>query len=317
MTTNCLTNEAQPKMDFAEIYHYLCKSMINSANSQHNFNVRTKEGVVAKKGGFSFILDLNHETGSPYLPIPGNRTYYPHLAGAELIWQLMGTQDAKFILKHGGKMWNKFVDKKKRVENAYGHRWRKHFGRDQIRDLCAAIRQDSSSRQMVVNAWDSSCDGLTNVGTVANVPCPTTFTINVVDNKIHMSLFIRSSDIVLGLPYDVMCYSLLLAAITEFAGGMFGIGSLHVTLANAHYYDVHSSVINDAVDGRRLSKPQIPLTARWLDLGKKSGDEARKSIAAIEAPFTEEQAEQYLERFKKYYPAIVHHPYSPELEVIS
>ena len=177
------------------------------------------------------------------IPILGSRKMYPHIAAAETAWQLMGTKDASFINKVAPKLWSKFTDEEGNVDSAYGYRMAFHFGRDQLKDAITMLKAKRSSRQNLVSIWDPRIDG---IKTQANTPCITSLVLNVEphSNKLRMHVHIRSSDIVVGLPYDMMNYALLHCAICCSTIGV-NKGSISFVLNNHHIYnlDNHLSVV--------------------------------------------------------------------------
>ena len=207
-------------------------------------NKRTGEIVTTHKGTYQIDLDFvnTEESILKLLPVMSNRAYYPHIAAAETAWQLMGTKDASFINTEAPKLWTKFTDDNGEIEAAYGYRWRAHFGRDQIFGAIAALQTDPSNRQVFVTAWDPAEDGLLRIGDRKNVPCPLGFTLNIIGGYLHCAVFVRSSDVVLGLPYDVLNYAMLMDMFASTLG--VEMGSLSLTLSNAHYYDRHASVVS-------------------------------------------------------------------------
>jgi thymidylate synthase len=194
-------------------------------------NARTDVAIRALPGGESFKLHMNST-----LPMATNRAYYPHVAAAETAWQFMGTKDPEFILRHAPKLWSKFVEDGE-LKTAYGYRWSKAFGRDQLQMAIDQLKINPTNRQLVVMAWDASCDGLGQPDQPKNIPCPIGFTLSALAGALHMSVFIRSSDVFVGLPYDVMCYALTLDAIASEVGLV--PGTIHFSLAHAHIYKPH------------------------------------------------------------------------------
>lgn len=233
-------------------------------------NARTGVGIRMVPGGWSFKLDLSNGR----LPVPGNRAYFPHVAAAEAAWQTLGTQDPAFILKQAPKLWSKFVEDGKLV-TAYGYRWRKHFGRDQMALAIEALKTDPTNRQLYIQAWDPAADGLGQPGQPKNIPCPIGFSLTRTDNRLHMSVFIRSSDVFVGLPYDVMGYALTLDMVAAEVG--LTPGTMHFTLAHPHVYDPHSDALEASlahgqhpdggwVDGHEPMLPCVPWSEVERDL---------------------------------------------------
>lgn len=194
-------------------------------------NERTGTKIYPMDGGHSFKLDLT----DGLLPVPGNRKYFPQSAAAEVAWQFMGTKDPTFILKHAPSLWSKFIEDGE-LKTAYGYRWRSHFGRDQLLQAVWQLQTSPTNRQLYISAWDPASDGLGG-WQPKNIPCPVGFSVSAIQGKLHMSVFIRSSDVFVGLPYDVMAYALTAAAIA--ASAELELGTLHVTLAHPHLYEVH------------------------------------------------------------------------------
>lgn len=232
-------------------------------------NVRTGTICHTFKQGIAFSINVGDK-----LPFSMLRKFYPKTAAAEAAWFIMGTQDSSWIQKYCP-IWDAFTEADgKTVEAAYGYRWRKHFGRDQLADLITALFVNPSDRRTVLCAWDPGDDGLMHQGT-KNVPCPFAMTYNIVDGELMMSYFIRSSDLYVGLPYDVYCTAFVMDAIrcelrlrarqTISSNKPTGIipeadlerltmlsnltnGTMTVTLGNPHMYDNHVELAKESLD---------------------------------------------------------------------
>lgn len=240
---------------FHEAYRSLLTTLIKHGHTE--VNARTQAKILYIPGGVSFKLHL----GPGRLPVAGNRRYYPHVAAAEAAWQFMGTKDPEFILKKAPKLWSKFLEdeevtedrgngpvtfNKKVLKTAYGYRWRQAFGRDQLWLAIEELERNPTNRQLFVQAWDPRTDGLGG-SQPKNIPCPIGFAISRGGDNLHMNVFIRSSDVFVGLPYDVMVYALTLDAIAAQIGCR--PGSMHVTLAHAHLYETHWNAAKACTEG--------------------------------------------------------------------
>jgi len=228
-------------------YQALLRMLLTEGVSE--INQRTKQLIKTIPGGVGFRIDLSDGMA----PVPGTRKVYPATAAAEIAWFLMGTRDVGWLQQHA-KIWDKFIeDDHRTVENAYGYRWRKHFARDQIERAITTLLDDQSSRQVVVCTWDPSTDGLGEQS--KNFPCPTHFTLNVVGGRLHSALFLRSSDVFVGLPYDVMSHAFLMDMFATELGLKLGV--LHVTLAHAHLYQVHHQMAVASVERKTFVDPML------------------------------------------------------------
>lgn len=239
------------------IYRRLLDSI--STHGIKEINARTKTGVRVLPGAFSFSLDLSNNR----LPVPGNRRYYPHIAAAETAWQIHGTRNPEFIIKYAPKLWSKFVSGGI-IEAAYGHRWREAFGRDQFSLMIGALVKDRTSRQVYVGTWDPRVDGLGQDNQPPNIPCPVGFHVYILDNRLNMTVFVRSSDVFVGLPYDVMCYALTMDAIAASVNATPGI--LSFTLSHAHFYEPQEAAVDMCLKGEHrfwATKEDRPSLPSW------------------------------------------------------
>lgn len=236
---------------FADVYRNL---LIWIMASEEEVNERTGRKVRVGRGGTSFRVDLSNRI----LPTCGLRKTFPKSAAAETAWYLAGTQDVTWMRQHAP-FWDKFVEADgKTIKSAYGYRWREHFGRDQIDLAILALKKDPSDRRVYVSAWDPAEDGL-GKGGQRNVPCPVSFTLSITDKQLHSTLTIRSSDVVVGLPYDVMGHAFLLDSIAASLG--VDLGVMQVSLAHAHIYEDHYEIANICI-GQRAVVPQMEMP-RW------------------------------------------------------
>lgn len=240
---------------FYWVYQELLESLLEEGVTQHNH--RTGHDVFVLPGGASFKLNLRDGV----LPVPASRKVWPGTAAAEVAWFVTGSKDIAFLQHRRHKMWDKFVEPgTTTVLGAYGHRMRSAFGRDQLLKAVYALRQDATDRRVYVSIWDPREDGLGAAGQ-RSVPCPVGFTLSVVDGRLHSSLLIRSSDVFVGLPYDVMGHSILMSILAASVG--VRLGSLHVTLGHAHLYDEHLDMARTCVRTNLGTFPELAMPTYW------------------------------------------------------
>jgi thymidylate synthase len=154
---------------------------------------------------------------------------------SEVVWMITGKKDLTFMQKFT-KIWDDFAEEDNTMAAAYGYRWRHHFGRDQLLGLVEHLRQEPTSRQAVVMMWDPATDGLT-APKRKNVPCPFTFTANILDGKLNFHLVVRSNDMMLGNPHDVAGFALLHAMLAQELE--VEVGKLTVSISHGHVYANH------------------------------------------------------------------------------
>lgn len=222
-------------MIFNEDYRKTLEIAINSDIEQ---NQRTEENIKVIEYPVNMVINLKDRI----VPTIGIRKTHPKSAAAEIAWFLQGTQDPAFIQKHAP-FWDKFVETvsiggqdKEVIKSSYGYRWRTHFGRDQIGDAIKALQTDSTNRRIYISAWDSQEDGLMTKDQL-NVPCPVGFNLTIVNGRLNSSITLRSSDLFVGLPYDVMGHAYLMDAIATTLN--VELGYMGVALNHAHLYEAH------------------------------------------------------------------------------
>lgn len=157
----------------------------------------------------------------------------------EIMWFLSGSNKVEWLSSHT-KIWDSFAEENGQVTSAYGFRWRYHFGVDQIELALQKLKADPSSRHAVVMMWDPATD-LTVPQ--KNVPCPYSFTLNIIRGKLHLHLIIRSNDMVLGFPTDVAGFALLLHILAQELRVRPGL--LTVSISNAHVYSNQLEAIEE------------------------------------------------------------------------
>ena len=228
-------------MDF--LYKNALKHVLETGVEQ--FNERTKTKILACHG-YSFRWNAaNH-------PVLYGRKSFPKTAAAELAWFLSGETSVAWINKHTS-IWRAFANAYGEIPTAYGHRWRRAFGIDQIKNIICKLNEDPTSRQQVLMSWDPRVD---NVVPASNIPCPYTYVFNIIDNKLNAHMTVRSNDIWLGLPYDLYTAVLLVNALANSLG--VEAGEIFYSIAHMHLYENQFEVAKEFCYNREL----IPLEIR-------------------------------------------------------
>jgi thymidylate synthase len=201
--------------------------------------------------GMHFSIDIEKD-GFPLLTL---RKIPIKVFVAEQAWFIMGSRKPDDFLREYTKIWDAFTNPGDVVTVAYGYRWRKHFGRDQLKLLIDLLRNEPGSRHGVVVTWDPSQDGL-SLQKKKNVPCPYTFTVNIIAGRLHLHNIVRSNDMLLGAPHDIAGFALLQCILAQELGVRPGIYS-H-SISNAHIYDTHYDAANEIIK-RKNEHPKVTL----------------------------------------------------------
>jgi thymidylate synthase len=155
----------------------------------------------------------------------------------ELLWFLSGDTNVEYLRRNGVTIWDDWADERGDLGPVYGHQWRAWQaadGRtiDQIARVVQQIKENPSSRRLVVSAW--------NVGELdqmALAPCHALFQFYVADGALSCQMYQRSADIFIGLPFNVAEYALLTMMVAQVCD--LRPGELVHTLGDAHLYVNH------------------------------------------------------------------------------
>lgn len=132
----------------------------------------------------------------------------------------------------------------------YGYNWRyfnrpygeSEGGHDQLSALIESLKNDPHSRRHLLTTYNPA---VVDEGVLA--PCHGLITQFYVENDtLSCSTYQRSADMVLGYPFNVASYALLLHILARICG--YKPKYLHITIGDAHIYEEHdvSILINRA-----------------------------------------------------------------------
>lgn len=224
----------QEYLYFDDLYREAIKECLQTGFIQHN--VRTNTKVIAVHG-MAFKWDMRK------YPLTYLRKGFPKTGAAEVAWMLSGEKSTTWISKYTG-IWKQFEDEDKpgQISTAYGYRWKHAFDVDQISNIIEKLKKDSTSRQQVLMSWDARVD---NVDKAKNIPCPYTAVINIINSQLNIHLTLRSNDLIVGLPYDFLMYTLLGNLLANSLRVEPGI--LMYSVAHGHIYEPHMQLAHDIV----------------------------------------------------------------------
>jgi thymidylate synthase len=169
----------------------------------------------------------------------------------ELLWFLKGETNIQYLKENGVKIWDEWADENGELGPVYGSQWRSWQapdGRtiDQITELIEQIRKNPDSRRLIVSAWNPAV-----VDQQALPPCHYSFQFYVVNNKLSCLFNMRSTDVFLGLPFNIASYALLTMMIANVCD--LELGELIYSGGDVHIYNNLLEQVN--LQLTRESKP--------------------------------------------------------------
>lgn len=160
----------------------------------------------------------------------------PAFAIAEIVWIMGGRNDSAFI-NHWNPLLPKFAGSGKTYHGAYGFRLKHHFALDQLERAYRALGSDPNTRQIVLQIWDPTIDLPDANGKPAadDIPCNICAMVKIRDRHLEWTQIMRSSDLVIGLPYDIVQFT----SLQEILAGWLGVepGTYHHFSDSLHVYE--------------------------------------------------------------------------------
>jgi thymidylate synthase len=185
----------------------------------------------------------------------------------ELLWFLKGNTNNKLLKEQNVKIWNDNASKEFLLSRGlnyeeddlgpvYGHQWRffnapynscnddySNKGVDQIQQLIDNLKNPDTrySRRHIISAWNPL-----QIDEMALPPCHVLFQFHVTqNNKLSCTLYQRSGDIGLGVPFNIMSYSALTILIAKHCD--LEPYEFIYFLGNTHIYKEHVDILKEQI----------------------------------------------------------------------
>tara|TARA_A100001201_G_scaffold32067_1_gene34545 strand:- start:3113 stop:3874 length:762 start_codon:yes stop_codon:yes gene_type:complete len=176
---------------------------------------------------FNQTININLDYGFPI--VTGKKIFFKK-ALAEFKWIYEGRTDLKYLQDNNINWWNDFAINNK-LGKIYGYQLRKYNNSfDQVEYVINEIK--NNSRRALITLWNP-----TDLKEQALPCCYTQMNFVRIGDKLNMSINFRSSDLFLGLPYDIIFAALLLKTIANKCN--LKEHMLGINLADAHIYECH------------------------------------------------------------------------------
>lgn len=250
MKTAAAAGEARDNM---QSYLNIVKKILETGVEKTD---RTGTGTLAIAGA---MFEHDMDDGFPLLT---TKKMPFKVMATELEFFIKGLTDKQWLKERNCHIWDEWCNpkkvpyghgeetKKKMAEERdlgaiYGFQWR-HFnakyenfnsdysgqGIDQLKYVVEMLKKNPNDRRMIVSAWNPSF-----LSQMALPPCHYAFQVTVIDGKLNLLWSQRSIDTMLGLPFNISSYALLLHLLAKEAG--LREGKLIGFLADVHIYLNH------------------------------------------------------------------------------
>lgn len=207
----------------------------------------------------------------------------------ELVWFINGSTDNEKLQKQNVKIWNGNANREyldsvgliDRSENdlgpVYGHQWRffnaKYSdckqdytgeGIDQLKNIINDLKDNEKkySRRLIMSAWNPC-----QLDEMALPPCHVLVQFNVLPgDKLSCSLYQRSGDVGLGVPFNIASYSMLTHILAKHCD--LNASEFNYHLGNAHIYDDHIETLKLQIKRQPYEFPKINILNKHSDINE-------------------------------------------------
>lgn len=179
---------------------------------------------------FGEDLKINLKRGFPI--VTGKKIFFDK-AYHEYKWMMDGLRTTTYLKENDIHWWDEFADKNGDLGKTYGYQLRSFNGEvDQLEWLHWKLKTDPNCRRIHITLWNPS-----ELNETKLPPCYTGFTFSHCNGVLNMNMHFRSSDLFLGLPYDICVGALFLTEVANFHDMEPGILKLDIT--DGHIYENH------------------------------------------------------------------------------
>ena len=201
---------------FHSLYWRIVRDGVDFAGTKALFNV-----------GFEMKFPAHHVIHDSRV----KRNWSQEYAEAEWQWYLSGDRNIAKLGELYGKVpaiWKRMADADGNVNSNYGWQWKRNSQLDMVIET---LKQNSETRQAAISIYD----GKEITSYAFDTPCTYAVQFTVVDNKLNMSVVMRSNDLWYGFCNDQYQFSNLQLLVAQRAG--YDVGTYYHFAHNLHLYN--------------------------------------------------------------------------------
>ncbi len=192
-----------------------------------------------------FGRQLRWDLANGFPLVTTKKVHFKGIVG-ELLWFLSGSTNNNDLEARGVTIWKEWAKEDGDLGPIYGKQWRNFGGVDQIVNAENLLRNNPTTRQNLVVAWNPI-----DLPEMRLPPCHYSFQLRILDNRLNLHVTLRSLDVFLGMPYNIASYALLCHLFAMSSG--LQLGDLVLSSGDTHVYENH-------VDQMTLQLRRVPHT---------------------------------------------------------
>jgi thymidylate synthase len=205
----------------------------------------------------------------------------------ELLWFISGNTDNSILQEKNVKIWNsnasrEFLDshnlfhlQENDLGPIYGHQWR-HFnanyntcknsysgeGIDQLKNVIDILKdpEQRNSRRIIISAWNPC-----QLKQMALPPCHILMQFNVFEDQyLSCSLYQRSGDVGLGVPFNIASYAFLTHLLAHHCNLI--AKEFIYYLGNTHIYENHLETLENQINRKPFTFPTLSIKNKYENI---------------------------------------------------
>lgn len=226
--------------------------MIGSANHEwlRTLDIVKTKGINVQPRGL-INVEVRHHTIKFNMKYPviherSRKLSYTFMA-AEALWILSGSNELDFHPEIRSKL-EPYSDDLVTMAGAYGIPFI-----NQLRYVYEKIAEDRDTRQAVMSIWRP------NPKPSKDIPCTVALQFLVRHDILHLSVFMRSSDVWMGLPYDMFSFTMIAHFMAASVNAQ--LGNCCITAGSSHLYQKDFEGAEDVLYRPRIVPEMAELKA--------------------------------------------------------
>jgi len=191
------------------------------------YNIINNSGKITKDTKAIFNVGFYIENPLDRIITTKFRNFNSDYAEFEWQWYLSGNADATEIAKKA-KIWYRCMDQNGYVNSNYGYQWNKG---KQLDYVINELSKNKDSRRASISIYDAK----DRYNFDNDTPCTYAINFRILDNKLNMSVMMRSNDLWYGFGNDQYCFSKLQELVANKLG--IEVGSYFHFVNDMHLYN--------------------------------------------------------------------------------
>ena len=213
---------------------------------------------VGTRSLFGESLEFDLQQGFPI--VTGKKTFF-RSAIDEFLWMVSGSTNVNDL---SSGIWNSWADENGDLGPVYGKQWRAWRGEngeiDQLANLVDGIKNNPYSRRHILSSWN-----VADLDQMALPPCHCFAQFYIRSQSyVDTQVYIRSNDLFVGCPFDIILYAGLTHALAHVTGYL--PGKLRYIIGDAHIYQNHVQQVRKYLSATTYPLPMLEIKSETTDL---------------------------------------------------